>query len=329
MKELLSLGATVTRMPSYKNANYFSALRSYFLRNDTRIVHSHVNAMSFLPLAAALSARVPVRIAHSHSTSSPLEPVRHALKTALRPLSPLFSNEYAACSEDAGRWQFGHRAFHEGRVRVIKNAIDLDDFSYDLESRSRKRLELGLKDEDFVLGHVGRLVRTKNQAFSLHIFERILKKYPRAYLLLVGDGDDRESLLSLSSDLGLEGRVIFAGSQERVSEFYQAMDAFVFPSLYEGLGMALVEAQVSGLPCVASSGVPISATVVESRVDFLPLAEGHDAWADSILGRRTEPRISFSQEAAARGFDIHMSSRELQDWYLTIARETPQRKRKA
>ena len=168
--EIQSFGGRVIMIPPYQKAfEYRKALIRIFKENNYQIVHSHISTMSIFPLSAAKSAGVPVRIAHSHSTTNKAEFKKNLLKQILRPFSKVFATHYFCCSELAGRWLFGNKSYNKGKVFLLNNAIDLEKFAYNKSTRIKKRKELGIAPDTFVIGHLGRFMPQKNHQFYQEI----------------------------------------------------------------------------------------------------------------------------------------------------------------
>ena len=251
-----AMGGKVIIIPPYtKIFKYIKELRRIFKEGNYDIVHSNMNALSVFTLFAAWLAKIKVRIAHSHSTTNKKEWKKNLIKNILRPFSKVFATDYFACSELAGRWLFGNKTFNKGKVTIINNAIEVEKFLFNEEVRSQIRKELNIEDK-FVIGHVGRFVEQKNHIFLIDIFYEVQKERSESVLLLIGDGPLYNDIYQKVERLGILDKVIFAGVHKHPERFYQAMDVFVFPSLYEGLGMVLIEAQINGLPCIISNNIP-------------------------------------------------------------------------
>ncbi len=281
-KELERLGAGIYLIPAYSRlVRYHRVLYRAFKEHGYKIVHAHLSTMSVFPLFAAWRAGVPVRICHNHTTAYWGEGVKTLLKYILRPFNKIFATDYFACGETAGRWMFGDRCFNDGKVTVMPNAIDTEKFAFDPQARVALREELGIPQEAFVVGHVGRFTYAKNHSFLLDIFYELLKTRPDARLLLVGEGELESNIRSKARRLGIDGSVIFTGVREDVSRLYSVMDVFCLPSLYEGLGMAAWEAQANGLPVVVSDKIPAETAVNESG-QCLPLKDRARVWAVAL-----------------------------------------------
>ena len=317
--EIESLGGKVIVISPYQKIfKYIKELTKVLKEGKYEIVHSHINTLSVFPLYCAKKAKIPVRIAHSHSTTNKKEWKKNLMKQVLRPFSKLFATDYFACTEYAGRWLFGNKEFDKGNVYVLNNAIDVDKFKYDEKIRKLKRKELGIKDNQIVIGHIGRFVAQKNHTFLIDVFNEVHKQNKKTILLLIGQGPLQEEIKDKVNNLGLKESVMFLGQRNDVNELYQAMDAFLFPSLYEGLGMVLIEAQCSGLPCICSSEVPKVAKVTKN-LDFLDLNFLPKFWAGEIFrSSKSFERFDCSIYVKQSGFDIEKETKSLEKKYKAL-----------
>ena len=319
--EIESLGGRVFYVPPYSNpVKYVNACRKLFQQIHPRIVHSHMNAVSVFTLMAAKQAGVPVRIAHSHSTSNPNEKAKTLVKNVLRPFSKVYPTHLAACGDYSARWLFGDQTVDQGKVKIIRNAIELDRFAFDEEARTRLRKEIEASDDIRVIGQVGRFSAQENQLFSLDVLAELVKKNPRVLLVFLGVGDDMDKVKAKAHDLGLSDHVRFLGMRSDVNEWYSAFDVLLFPSLYEGLPLTAVEAQVSGLPLVVSDKVPKEADLIPSLVRRISLDAGIESWVSAFDAHESDAsgRVSHVQEIAKRGYAIHLSAAELVHWYKKL-----------
>lgn len=254
--EIKKLGGRVFLVPKYQNLpKYLKALEKLFKENQYCIVHSNINTLSVFPLYAAKKAGVPIRISHSHSTSNPKEWKRNLIKNILRPFSKRYATDYFACSELAGRYLFGNKAFDQGKVKIIHNAIDIEKFKFDEVARKKLRKGFGIKDSTIVIGHVGRFVQQKNHTFLVDVFNEYYKKNPDSKLLFVGSGPLEDEIKKKVERLDLKDSVLFLGQRDDINKLYSAMDIFCLPSLYEGLPVVGVEAQAAGLPTIFSNRI--------------------------------------------------------------------------
>lgn len=319
-EKIEKLGGRVILIPPYQKIfKYIKEQKRVLKENNYQIVHSHINTLSIFPLYAAKRAKVPVRIAHSHSTSNKIEKKRNSIKNILRPFSKLFATEYMCCSEHAGRWLFGNKEYDKGNVYLLNNAVDIDNYKYNKKIRKIKRKELGILDNTKVIGHVGRFVEQKNHEYIIDVFEQVHKKDKDTVLVLVGQGPLQNIIKEKVEKLGLVDSVIFLGQRKDINDLYQAFDLFLFPSIYEGLGLVLVEAQCSGLKCIASTEVPSEAKLTD-LVSFLDLNINKEVWADTIIRnlKKKKSRKIKKKKIAKKGYDIKTESNKLLEKYKCL-----------
>jgi len=319
-KEIEHLGGRIFEIAPYqKPIQYQRDLTALFEREKYQIVHSHINAMSIFPLRAAQKAGVPVRIAHSHSTSGRGEIAKNIVKSMLKQFSRTYPTHLFACSGFAGEWLFGHKALADKQIRVVKNAIDKEKFLYREHFRRAMQERLGLENK-LVIGHVGRFMTQKNHMFLIEIFHELLKLRKDAVLLLVGDGELIEDVKSNVLALGVEKSVRFLGVVDDVENFMQVMDILLLPSLYEGLGIVAVEAQAIGLKVIASDAVP-SEAVLTDIMHRISLDKSPRFWAEYILAESEYDRISRQDDIVENGYDIVSVAGELEAFYYQAAFE--------
>lgn len=310
--EIESLGGRIYRLPRLVpwSRTYLAALNKFFADNHQyRVIHVHQDCMSSVILKAAKKHHIPVRIAHSHSSSQDRN-LKYPIKLFYKRLIPHYATDLIACGKDAGDWMFGRSPYW-----ILKNAIHVDQYRFDPARAARVRAALGIPKDAIVVGHVGRFCTVKNHTFLIDIFLEIKKMTDHAVLLLVGSGDLQKSVAHKADSLGLSDSVIFTGLRSDVPDLMEAMDVFVFPSLYEGLPLTLVEAQSSGLGCVISDRIP-------SDCDLTPLVyrrsleESPANWARTAMGCVGTHRNSPSTQIAAAGFDIADNARTLEQFYM-------------
>ena len=318
-EEIERMGGKVIIIPSYsKPFKYHKALKRVLKEGNYKIIHSNINTLSVFSLFAAKCAGVPVRIAHSHSTTNKKEKKKNLMKQILRPFSKVFATDYMCCSELAGRWLFGNKEYDKGNVYLLNNAIDLDKFKYNESLRKKKRKELGIKDDALVIGHIGRFVAQKNHDFLIDIFNEIHKKNNNSILLLAGQGPLMEDIKNKVKELNLEDSVKFLGQRNDANELYQAFDVFLLPSLYEGLPVVGVEAQAAGLLCYLSDDMTKETKVLDIT-KFMSLNNTPEEWADNILDDvKKYKRIDTSKEMTAKNFNIKEEAKKLEEYYLNV-----------
>lgn len=310
--EIESLGGRIFRLPQLIpwSGSYNNALNRFFASHpEYKIVHVHQDCLSSVILKAAKKQGVPVRIAHSHSSSQDKN-LKYLVKLFYKRQIPVFATQLFACGKEAGDWMFGGAPFH-----VINNAIDTRKYTYSPARSRNMRQQLGIREDAYVVGHVGRFNTVKNHTFLLDAFSELKKKNPDAVLLLVGEGDLRGEMEKKAATLGLKDSVIFTGMRTDVPDLMQAMDCFVFPSLYEGIPVTLIEAQASGLPCVISDAVPAESQKT-TLVERIALTDGAAVWADQILKHRGDVRPNTGSAIAEAGYDIVSNAQWLLNYYL-------------
>ncbi len=312
--EIIKMGGKIIIVPPYKKIFKFIIFLKKELKNYD-IVHSNINALSVFPLYAAKKAKVKIRIAHSHSTTNKKEFRRNLVKNFLRLFSKKYATNYFACSKEAGEWLFGKKTLNKGEITIVNNAIDIEKFKFNNEVRDELRKEYNISNE-IIIGNIGRFVWQKNQLFLLDVFSQYTKQNPNSYLLLIGDGPLYGDLIKKARNLNIIEKIIFAGTDKEVSKFYSMMDIFVFPSLYEGFGMVMLEAQASGLACIASNGVPKIVKNLDSTI-FLDLINDAKFWADELykVNLNSDRNLLYVKNSL---YDIKKEAIKLEQIYFDI-----------
>lgn len=312
-KEIIQLGGRIYRLPPLNplSKEYLSKLDNFFKEHkEYRIVHSHLDCMSAIPLKYAKLNGVPVRIAHAHS-SNQTKDLKYPLKLFYKTKISKYANNLFACSNDAGRWMFGKSA----DFTVLNNAIDTEKYLFNNNTAQKVRKELNIKNDSLVIGHVGRFENPKNHIFIIDIFAELLKNNSNSVLLLVGEGSLRKTIEDKVNSLGIKNNVIFAGLRTDVNELLQAMNVFLFPSLFEGFGIVALEAQASGLPCLISDKVPIECKKTD-LVYQMNLSDSPDKWAEKLVELSKIKRDNTYEEIKESGFDIKANAEKLEEFYL-------------
>lgn len=314
--EIERMGGKIYRAPRLYPQHYpayFKYMKQFFKDHpEYKIVHSHIDAMSYLPLLAAKRAKVPVRIAHSHSTLIDKD-FKLPLKLFFRKMLPTVTTHFCTCGEKAGEFLFPKKECH-----WISNAIDAKKFLYDEEMRNAKRKELKISDE-FVIGHVGRFCYPKNHSFLIEIFSELCKIEKNAKLVLVGVGEKQAEIQELVKSLELTEKVLFLGKRTDVAELYQAMDVFLMPSLFEGVPVVGVEAQFAGVPCVFSDKVPTEVGF-STETHFIPLGNTATEWAKVVVDvlHTSKERAVKSKQQLESAYNIENAKKILEEYYLNL-----------
>ncbi len=313
-QKLDSYDVRVFHLPRFNHLwSTFWKTRKIIKEGNYKIVHVHHTSKSFIQLFAAWSCGVPVRIAHSH------EQINWGIPLSLLYrfygfLTTFFATNCFACSKIAAEYVFGKKR----KYQMVYNAINADQYSFDEKKRNSCRDELGLSNQ-FVLIHVGRFTEPKNHSRLIQIFKEFLNKHKDAILLLVGIGELFDPIKKYVAQEGLSANVRFLGERSDIGNLLNAADYFVFPSKHEGLGIVLIEAQASGLRCVASKDVIPSEVDLFGNISFVSLNESNKQWCEIIFETSNYVRRNYSLELQKYGYDLKYESIKLQDWYLSRA----------
>lgn len=297
------------RTLNLKIVKYLYKLSRVLKKGNYDVIHINGNSSTMiLELLVARMHHIPVKMVHGHNSHSDY-PKLHKF---LLPFFVKLCDIRIATAKLVGDWLYGGAEYI-----VLNNAIDTTKYMFNPDSRMRCRERLGISDK-FVIGHVGKMNAAKNHHFILKVFQKMKQKRPEAVLLLVGDGPLRHEIEKECQQYHISDSVILAGMQDDASAYLQAMDAFIFPSNWEGLGLALVEAQAAGLKCLASLNVPREAKASDN-VRFLDTNSSVDIWVNNIMSIPPYDRMEKSKEACAciqeRGYDIATQAVKLEQLY--------------
>lgn len=313
--EIHNLGGKILTVPSLTDSGPFKYVRNVqriIQENGIQALHAHIYLASVFSLFAAKWKKIPIRIAHSHSSrdESNASLSRRFYITFSKMLINKLTSLNLSCGESAGKSLFGDNHFFP-----VKNGIAIEQFAFDNKKRAEIRQELGIDDEVTVLLHVGRFIGVKNHQFLLKIFEKYLANDAEAKLVLVGDGPLLSEIKQAVSDLGIDKSVLFLGVRDDVKFIYSIGDLLLLPSISEGFPLTLLEAQANGLPSLVSTGVPSEVNLHKEIVQFKPLSDSLDSWVVAIKARvrnRDETaRISLQRA----GYDSAASARALHTIY--------------
>ena len=305
-EEIKQLGGRIFRLPSRSRRPlaYMKGLFRVIRTHRYQIVHIHQNSASMvMDGVVARLCGVPVVIGHSHNTRCNVM-WQHYL---FRPFTNMVFKHRWACTKEAGKWVFGN-----SNVKILHNGIDTQRFQYNDEIRTNIRKELGLTDE-MLIGFVGRLHAQKNPYRLLEIFAELKKKQGDSHLLIVGDGEERESMIQTCRELDILPSVYFVGQVTNVHEMMMAMDVFLFPSVFEGLGLVAIEAQATDLPCVVSEQVP--APNLTGKLCVCRLEDENEVWVKAILNCVSDKRCDTSLQIQKGGYGIAQEAIALEEEY--------------
>ncbi|WP_164506039.1 glycosyltransferase family 1 protein [Companilactobacillus insicii] len=286
-------------------------LNSFFQSHpEYKIIHVHTYSIGYFCLKAAKKAGVTVRVAHSHSNET-VHDYKYLPKLLMQRVYTKYATNLFACSNDAGKYLFKHRKFE-----VVRNAIDSRKFKFNACKRNNIRKELNL-DNKFVVGHVGRFHKSKNHMFLIDVFKEIKKYNNNSVLLLVGSGPEEQRIKEKVEKLNLSDSVIFLSNRSDMDYIYQAMDVFVFPSLFEGLGIVTIEAQCSGIPTLCSERIPADVNITplynELSLDLSP-----NYWAKCAIqiSKDSYAHHDMQKLVIDSGYDIVEVSTAMQNFYI-------------
>ncbi|MGY6766145.1 glycosyltransferase family 1 protein [Faecalibacterium prausnitzii] len=318
--EIKEMGGRIYKLTSRRKSFVKNHREIYeFFKNHKEYinVHVHINTCSYIKpmMAAAKTSNKRKIITHSHNEwrgNNFRIKLFHKLNQS-RVVE--YSDSLFACSDVAGRYMFRKDGIESNKYRIIKNGIDTKKYLFNPSIRSKVRRDLDLENK-FVIGHIGRLSHQKNHSFLLDIFNKVYQSNKDAVLLLIGGGELESKIKLKIKELGLETAVLMLGVRTDIPDLLQAMDVFLFPSLYEGLGIVTIEAQASGLPCIVSNAVPNEAFITE-LIQPISLDESSEHWAKEIL-RYSEGymRKNTSSEIKENGYDILDTAKWLESFYL-------------
>lgn len=310
-KECKEYGIHLVALPSRRNDSWkhYITLWKMFRTEKYDIVHDHGNSsMMAVELTIAKLAGIKIRIAHSHNSICSNMKIH-------RILNPYFRTIYTkalACGKLAGNWLFG-----ENNFEILPNGFHTEDFAFSKENRDAIRTELGIENQ-LVIGHIGRINAQKNQEYLLDVFEEVASRRNDAILLIVGTGPDEEKIRTRVQEHPYKDRIILYGETDNPTAFYSAMDVFAFPSRYEGLPVVLLEAQISGLPCIVSDRV--TREVDLGDINWQSIDDEPKYWANALLldeYRSEEERIAYRKKhlEEIQKYDITQSVKQLDKIY--------------
>lgn len=321
--ELERMGSRVYHINKYAEKDFSSFERQFrAILRDGRYDILHLNTSlwkSFSAEEIAKEENVSRIIVHAHFSGfkglmNEEEKKLHDLHIAVRNLlTPQTATDFWACSREAADWVFGDR-IPKNKIVIMNNAIDISKYKLDGKQRDKIRHQYGIKDDDFVLGTVGRLVKVKNIGFLIKMMSKLKYQNKHMKLLIRADGEKKQEYIDMIDRLGLQDCVFFVGYVEDIDKIYSAFDVFCLPSTAEGLPVVLIEAQAAGLPCIASDMVG-SESKVSSTLQFCSLDE--DLWIKKInnLYNTNARRVDTTSELRKSGYDINEQIKKIEKGY--------------
>ncbi|MEI6290838.1 MAG: glycosyltransferase [Chloroflexota bacterium] len=323
--EILQLGGKIiiiSQSPSQNYLKYKQKLRNIFLEHGPyQCIHSHLLLLSGIIFETAHQSHIPLLVVHSHlSTDIKRNSIyRRVYGYYMRTLIARFATHMIAVSKSSGEWLFGSNWLHDSRSKIIHNAMDLEPFRKLNPDRTKLREILGLPINGIIIGHIGRFVEQKNHRKVIEIFGTFEKDLPSAHLLLIGEGPLESEVKLMITSYGLEDKVLMLGVRKDIPELMNIFDLFLFPSLHEGLGIVLIEAQAAGVPCLTSDTIPPEADLGLGLMKQMPLDATADDWASAAINLIKPVRICWPDREAAlikNHYEISELVNILQDIYL-------------
>lgn len=318
-EEIISLGGKVIKLSKSQSVKeIYDVIKKY---GPYDVVHSHTLFHCGIATLAAKLAGVKVRISHAHTTLDRSDSIiRKTYIKSMKTIINTLSTNLLACSNEAGNYLFGGRGVNKSKYIYFPNLIDYSKFLREsIKEVKEFKAEEGLEGS-IVIGHIGRFMEAKNHKFLLDIMKSILKKDSNIKLLLVGDGILSSQIEEEAKKKGIYEHIRFVGVRKDIHTMFHSMDIFVFPSIYEGLGLVLLEAQASGLPCVVSEAIQPEADLKMGLISKLSLSEGPDVWAGKILelaGKKEKDINKIVDGFERNKYSLPIGIAKLKDIYTT------------
>lgn len=320
-EEIKALGGRIYRLPPLYPRHfkkYKKEVQAFFKQHkEYKIIHGHISELGYFLYKEASRQQVPVIICHAHNSSMILDikaPIRWYWKHVCRSVI----TDRFTCSPEAARWMFGNKT--KQCIIQMNNAVDTDEFRFNYKKSDNIKKVLRVEDK-IVLGHVGRFNEQKNHKFLIEFFGELNRQNNKTVLLLVGTGDLEDRIREQVKQLGIEKNVIFLGSRSDVSELLQAFDVFVFPSLFEGLPVTLIEAQAAGLPCLISDKISRNVDMGMNLIHYLPITQAN-IWVEEFksvtmdIDKLRSTRTMDTSQMKKQGYDIEEEAKFIQQFYL-------------
>lgn len=319
--EIKRLGGKIIRVESPNKSGQIKLIRNLtniIKKENYDIVHAHTLFNCGSAMVAAKLGGAKIRISHAHTN---LDLENNSLKkfyfSLMRFLIIGFSNKFLACSNSAGKYLFGEKVVEKSkRYKVLPNYINYEELLKISDSNIRR--QLGIKESDILVCHVGRFVEAKNHKFLIEILEKMIKKNKNIKAVLIGDGYLKDKIQKKVIELNSDKNILFLGLRNDVKDILNESDIFIFPSIYEGLGLVVLEAQACGLPCLVSEAIQEEAILNIGLVKQINLSDGLDLWADKalkLIGKKDKNKIKIKDEFNRKGYDIENIINTLKNVY--------------
>lgn len=300
--------------PGKSRFNIIKPIDTYLKRNHYDVLHVHSGSISILAEVAMIAHKHHINkiIVHSHCAAE-YKTIKHRIiKFIATPILNSYPTNHIACSLVAGEWKYSKRIVNN-HLTILKNGVDLNKFAFNKLIRAEMRDKLNISKNTYVVGHVGRFCYQKNHEFIINLFEKLKQQYDDCILLLIGNGENVDSIQELVEEKELEAAVKFLGNVSNVNDYMQAMDVFVLPSYFEGLPIVGVEAQANGLPTFVSTNVSHE-LLLSDAIEFISL-DNQDEWVQKLLANINSKRYVTVDDLTINGYNIETTAQELRKIY--------------
>ena len=318
-KQIEELGGKIFRLKPNGKKDYYKKLLNFFKSNKYSIIHVHIQGNMELILKAAKKSNVRCRIIHSHNSRQDLPKILQILKIKRNIEIKKNATDFLACSQEAAKWLF---PFNYREAKIVYNAIEIENFKFNSDTRKKNRQQLKIGQEEKVVIYVARFAKQKNHKRFIEISKEILNQNNNIKFLLIGDGPLENNIKSMVKANNIEEKFMFLGNRKNVNELLMAGDLFLFPSLHEGLGIVAIEAQFSGLMCIASDRIPEEADIGLNLLKRIDLKENNKYWCNIILNSldRKLDREKIQTTYLNNRYNIKKIAKEMEKFYISKAK---------
>lgn len=319
--EIRKLGGTIIKLDSPNRVGQIQSIKNLYnlIKNEKYdIVHAHTLFNCGTAMIAARLAGAKIRISHAHTNLDfGATRIKKTYFYIMRCLIKVFSTDFLACSNSAGKYLFGNNIIKNKKYKVLPNYIDYKKI-ISCNDVSSIREELGFCKNDIIVGHIGRFVEAKNHKFLINVLNEIIKKNNYFKAVLVGDGPLKLDIQKKIDDLGISNNVKLLGLRKDIDVILNNCDLFIFPSIYEGLGLVMLEAQAAGLPCLVSEAIQPEADLGIGLLKQLNLNEYIDKWSDEVLrliNKKSRNKKEIEKAFVENGLELNQIIKKLLEVY--------------
>lgn len=321
--DLKSKGCNIFRITAFEKSKVkcLFELNKILATNKYDVIHCHMHYRNVFCVLLAFFHGIKVRITHCHVAFEEENKKQRLKRFLIMPITKMLATDFWACSTEAGYWMYGKRICKKNNFYVMPNAIDIESYKFSSKGRQSVRDQLNVGNS-IVVGCIGRFAFQKNYEKTISVFKEIGKKYPDSRLMIIGTRENAK-LNQLITSAGVYDRVIQIGITDYVSSYLNAMDIFLLPSRYEGLGIVYIEAQANGLPCVASNRVPMDTNVTD-LIRYIPLEADDKQWAEEIIKlfnlKKDTRREDYCENLLNSCFNIDVAVLNVREKYMSTVK---------